>query len=153
MLNFYYNNDDEVQNDSELQTWISDIFEHGFLSQASTGIPQSFTTVAELVKFVTMVIFTCSGQHSAVNSGQYDFDGWMPNTPSTMQLPPPTTKGTTSEETMLQTLPNKGVTANGMATLWLLSRPSSDYVRKRSCFVSLLASTRRPISVRRFLAS
>ena len=30
-------NDAEVQKDSELQKWISDIFEHGFLSQAHTG--------------------------------------------------------------------------------------------------------------------
>ncbi|KAF1395303.1 hypothetical protein PFLUV_G00010140 [Perca fluviatilis] len=128
VLSYYYRNDTEVQTDSELQKWISDIFEHGFLSQAGTGIPQSFTTVADLIKFVTMVIFTCSGQHSAVNSGQYDYGGWMPNTPSTMQLPPPTTKGTTSEATMLQTLPNKGTTAKTMASLWLLSKEPSDFV-------------------------
>uniref|UniRef100_A0A8D0A7N2 Arachidonate 15-lipoxygenase B-like n=1 Tax=Sander lucioperca TaxID=283035 RepID=A0A8D0A7N2_SANLU len=121
VLSYYYKNDTEVQTDSELQKWISDIFEHGFLSQ-------SFTTLSELVKFVTMVIFTCSGQHSAVNTGQYDYGGWMPNTPSTMQLPPPTTKGTTSEARMLQTLPNKGTTAKTMAALWLLSKEPSDFV-------------------------
>ncbi|TDH16268.1 hypothetical protein EPR50_G00018020 [Perca flavescens] len=70
VLSYYHRNDTEVQTDSEQQKWILDIFEHGFLSQAGTGIPQSFTTVADLIKFVTMVIFTCSGQHSAVNSGQ-----------------------------------------------------------------------------------
>ncbi|XP_049426865.1 polyunsaturated fatty acid lipoxygenase ALOX15B-like [Epinephelus fuscoguttatus] len=128
VLGFYYKNDAEVQKDSELQKWISDIFEHGFLSQACTGIPQSFTTVAEMVKFVTMVIFTCSGQHSAVNTGQYDYGGWMPNTPLTLQLPPPTTKGTTSEATMLQTLPDINTTVKGMSTLWLLSKQSSDFV-------------------------
>uniref|UniRef100_A0A8D0A7L7 Uncharacterized protein n=1 Tax=Sander lucioperca TaxID=283035 RepID=A0A8D0A7L7_SANLU len=128
VLSYYYKNDTEVQTDSELQKWISDIFEHGFLSQAGTGIPKSFTTLSELVKFVTMVIFTCSGQHSAVNTGQYDYGGWMPNTPSTMQLPPPTTKGTTSEARMLQTLPNKGTTAKTMAALWLLSKEPSDFV-------------------------
>uniref|UniRef100_A0A7N8WU53 Arachidonate 15-lipoxygenase B-like n=1 Tax=Mastacembelus armatus TaxID=205130 RepID=A0A7N8WU53_9TELE len=67
VLSYYYKKDTEVQDDPELQKWISDIFEHGFLSQAATG---GFTTVAELVKFVTMVIFTGSAQHSAVNSGQ-----------------------------------------------------------------------------------
>ncbi|XP_033940143.1 polyunsaturated fatty acid lipoxygenase ALOX15B-like [Pseudochaenichthys georgianus] len=128
MLKFYYNNDAEVKKDTELQKWISDIFEHGFLSQESTGIPQRFNTVKELVKFVTMVIFTCSGQHSAVNSGQYDYGGWMPNSPSSMQLPPPTRKGKTNQDTILQTLPNKGVTANAMSALWLLSKSSSDYV-------------------------
>nr|XP_040016746.1 polyunsaturated fatty acid lipoxygenase ALOX15B-like [Gasterosteus aculeatus aculeatus] len=128
VLSFYYKNDAEVQKDSELQKWISDIFEHGFLSQTQTGIPQSFTTVAELVKFVTMVIFTCSGQHSAVNSGQFDYGGWMPNTPSSLQQPPPTTKGTTSEATLLQTLPDINTTVTGMSTLWLLSKQSTDIV-------------------------
>lgn len=101
ILGFYYKSDAEVCQDSELQTWIQDIFEHGlsqecrgvfkdtlmfcshkirvlFYSHHScfliklTGIPQNFRTVDELVKFVTMVIFTSSGQHSAVNSGQVD---------------------------------------------------------------------------------
>ncbi|XP_059196979.1 polyunsaturated fatty acid lipoxygenase ALOX15B-like [Centropristis striata] len=128
VLGFYYKSDDEVLKDSELQKWIADIYEHGFLSQASTGIPQSFTTVAEMVKFVTMVIFTGSAQHSAVNGGQFDYSGWMPNSPVSLQHPPPTTKGTTSKATMLQTLPNKGATANGMAVLWLLSQQYSDFV-------------------------
>ncbi|XP_071058141.1 polyunsaturated fatty acid lipoxygenase ALOX15B-like [Pseudochaenichthys georgianus] len=126
MLSFHYKSDADVEHDERLQVWISEIFEYGFHSRSSTGIPQSFNTVAELVKFVTMVIFTCSGQHSAVNTGQYDYGGWMPNTPTTMQLPPPTRKGTTSEETLLQTLPNKGQTANAMSTLWLLSNSVSD---------------------------
>ncbi|XP_068583902.1 polyunsaturated fatty acid lipoxygenase ALOX15B-like [Cebidichthys violaceus] len=128
VLSFYYKDDTEVQKDSELQKWISDIFEHGFLSQASTGIPESFTTVAELVKFVTMVIFTCSGQHSAVNAGQFDYGGWMPNHPLTLQRPPPTTKGTTSEATMLPTLPDVNTTVQIMSTVWLLSKQSTDSV-------------------------
>uniref|UniRef100_A0AAX7SIQ7 Lipoxygenase domain-containing protein n=1 Tax=Astatotilapia calliptera TaxID=8154 RepID=A0AAX7SIQ7_ASTCA len=128
MLGYYYKSDREVQEDSELQKWILDIFEHGFLSQAETGIPQRFTCVTALAKFVTMVIFTCSAQHAAVNSGQYDYGGWMPNTPISLQLPPPTTKGTTSEATMLATFPDVNVTAQGMATMWLLSKQSSDFV-------------------------
>lgn len=128
ILGYYYKTDVEVKQDTELQKWTSDIFEHGFLSPTNSGIPQRFNSVAKLVKFVTMVIFTCSCQHSAVNCGQYDYGGWMPNTPITLQLPPPTTKGTTSEATMLQTFPDVNTTAQGMATMWLLSKQSSDFV-------------------------
>ncbi|XP_071361256.1 hydroperoxide isomerase ALOXE3-like [Trachinotus anak] len=128
ILSYYYKNDTDVQQDTELQKWVLDIFEHGFLAQADTGIPQRFTTVAELIKFVTMVIFTSSAQHSAVNGGQYDYGGWMPNTPISLQLPPPTTKGTTSETTMLQTFPDVNTTVQGMATMWLLSKQSTDFV-------------------------
>uniref|UniRef100_A0A1A8KWE5 Lipoxygenase domain-containing protein n=1 Tax=Nothobranchius kuhntae TaxID=321403 RepID=A0A1A8KWE5_NOTKU len=99
-----------------------------FSSSGGEGIPERFNTVAELIKFVTMVIFTGSAQHAAVNSGQYDFGGWMPNTPISLQLPPPTTKGQTTEATMLNTLPDVNVTVQGMATLWLLSQQSTDFV-------------------------
>ncbi|KAJ4944072.1 hypothetical protein JOQ06_012619, partial [Pogonophryne albipinna] len=128
VLSFYYKSDDEVQQDSELQDWTSDIFKHGFLSKESTGIPQRLSSVTELVKFVTMVLFTCSAQHSAVNDGQFDYGGWVPNSPFSLQLAPPTTKGTTSEATMLKTLPDIGTSAQGMAALWVLSKPPSDFV-------------------------
>uniref|UniRef100_A0AAX7USN4 Uncharacterized protein n=1 Tax=Astatotilapia calliptera TaxID=8154 RepID=A0AAX7USN4_ASTCA len=128
ILTSYYKTDAEVQKDSELQKWIQDIYEHGFLSQASTGIPQKFSTVDEMVKFVTMVIFTCSAQHSAVNSGQYDFGAWMPNSPVTLQLPPPTKKGKASEKSMIDTFPNIQTTVHGMAVMWLLSKQSSDSI-------------------------
>nr|XP_057902035.1 arachidonate 12-lipoxygenase, 12R-type-like [Doryrhamphus excisus] len=128
VLEYYYKSDNDVLRDSELQTWIGDIFEHGFLSQPQTGIPQSFTTVPELIKFVTMVMFTSSCQHASVNSGQFDYGGWMPNSPPSLRCPPPTEKGTTTEATMLATLPPINVTVQGMATLWLLSRQSSDFV-------------------------
>ncbi|XP_077428039.1 arachidonate 12-lipoxygenase, 12R-type-like isoform X2 [Vanacampus margaritifer] len=128
VVQHYYKNDDEVQLDPELQTWICNIFEHGFLSKKETGIPQSFTTVSELIKFATMVIFTCSCQHAAVNNGQYDYGAWMPNSPMTLQRPPPTKKGTTSEATILQTLPPVNFTVQGLTAVWLLSRQSSDFV-------------------------
>uniref|UniRef100_A0A3B4GHY1 Arachidonate 15-lipoxygenase B-like n=2 Tax=Pundamilia nyererei TaxID=303518 RepID=A0A3B4GHY1_9CICH len=127
-LAFYYKTDAEVQEDTELQNWIKEIFQYGFLSQETTGIPQEFSTMDEMVKFVTMVIFTCSAQHSAVNSGQYDFGGWMPNSPTTMELPPPKEKGTITEKTILDTFPSVNTTVHAMSTVWLLSKQSSDSI-------------------------
>uniref|UniRef100_A0A3P9C8N2 Arachidonate 15-lipoxygenase B-like n=1 Tax=Maylandia zebra TaxID=106582 RepID=A0A3P9C8N2_9CICH len=124
-LAFYYKTDAEVQEDTELQNWIKEIFQYGFLSQETTG---EFSTMDEMVKFVTMVIFTCSAQHSAVNSGQYDFGGWMPNSPTTMELPPPKEKGTTTEKTILDTFPSVNTTVHAMSTVWLLSKQSSDSI-------------------------
>lgn len=37
VLSNYYKNDAEVKQDSELQKWILDIFEHGFLSLPCIG--------------------------------------------------------------------------------------------------------------------
>uniref|UniRef100_A0A3B3BRD8 Lipoxygenase domain-containing protein n=2 Tax=Oryzias melastigma TaxID=30732 RepID=A0A3B3BRD8_ORYME len=73
-----------------------------------------------------MVMFTCSAQHAAVNSGQYDFYGWMPNGPPTMQEPPPTEKGTVTEERILKTLPGISIIILGMATSWVLSMQAHD---------------------------
>nr|XP_046191947.1 hydroperoxide isomerase ALOXE3-like isoform X1 [Oncorhynchus gorbuscha] len=128
MIGHYYTCDSDVQKDSELQNWIKEIFFHGFLAETSTGIPQSFSLMTELVKFLTMVIFTVSVQHAAVNNGQFDFGGWMPNFPISLQQPPPTTKGQCTESTMLKTFPDINTTVNGMAAVYLLSRQSTDFV-------------------------
>ncbi|XP_056088518.1 hydroperoxide isomerase ALOXE3-like isoform X1 [Rhinichthys klamathensis goyatoka] len=126
-LSHYYQCDAHVQKDTELQRWISEIFTKGFLGRDSSGIPSSFQTLKELIKFVTMVIFTASAQHAAVNSGQFDFGGWMANYPTALRKPPPKEKSKTSEDTILETLPDVSTTVNGMAVLKLLSKDSADH--------------------------
>ncbi|KAK7933631.1 hypothetical protein WMY93_004527 [Mugilogobius chulae] len=128
IINHYYKSDKHVQEDSELQDFIRDIFEHGFLSKTESGIPQSFSTVDELVKFVTMIIFRITAQHSAVNSGQWDYGGWVPNFPSTLKVAPPTVKGEANEHILLEALPDVNITVMGMVFLWKLSKQSPDMI-------------------------
>ncbi|XP_060756033.1 polyunsaturated fatty acid lipoxygenase ALOX15B-like [Neoarius graeffei] len=126
VLQHYYKSDEDVKKDTELQNWISEIFTKGFLERSNTGMPKSFQTVRALIKFITMVIFTVSAQHAAVNNGQFDYGGWMPNFPTALRKPPPKEKGQTTKETIMETLPNVSTTVNGMAVLKLLSTKSTD---------------------------
>ncbi|KAI4892601.1 hypothetical protein NFI96_021230 [Prochilodus magdalenae] len=91
------------------------------------GFPESFRTVGQLAKFVTMVIFTVSAQHAAVNNGQFDFGGYMPNFPSSLRCPPPRQKGSTTKDSILETLPDVSTTVNAMAIVYLLSQDSDRY--------------------------
>ncbi|XP_051532848.1 hydroperoxide isomerase ALOXE3 [Myxocyprinus asiaticus] len=128
MVQFYYQSDDDVLQDTELQDWIKEIFVRGFLGQSSTGIPQCFSTVDEVIKFVTMVIFTVSAQHSALKAGQFDYGSWFPNSPGSLKRPPPTSKGSSDKNTMLDTLPDINTSAYIVSVFWLLGKPSADLV-------------------------
>ncbi|TNN21568.1 Arachidonate 8S-lipoxygenase [Liparis tanakae] len=70
VVEHYYPSDSEVCKDTELQDWISEIFTHGVLGNKASGFPESFHTAEELTKFITMVIFTVTVEHAAVNNGQ-----------------------------------------------------------------------------------
>uniref|UniRef100_F6XZW1 Uncharacterized protein n=1 Tax=Xenopus tropicalis TaxID=8364 RepID=F6XZW1_XENTR len=126
IIHYYYPSDETVSEDPELQAWVAEIFQEGFLSNKNSGIPSSFATRMELIKYLTMVMFTCSVQHAAVNSGQFDIYAWMPNGPSTMRKPPPTTKGTTTYQSILETLPAINTTATAMVAVSLLSKEPHD---------------------------
>ncbi|KAL6485583.1 hypothetical protein MHYP_G00049750 [Metynnis hypsauchen] len=122
----HYYSDQDVQADKELQAWLSEIRENGLLEHNEAGFPKSFCTVEELAKFVTMVIFTVSAQHAAVNSGQFEFGGWMPNFPSSLRCPPPRQKGETTMKSVLETLPDVSTTVNAIAIVYLLSQQGED---------------------------
>lgn len=75
ILGFYYKSDVEVSKDSELQTWIEDIFEHGFLSQECTGQTRLLSVCVEAaVGFcvslvgcrLTIAEFLFAGSHRAI---------------------------------------------------------------------------------------
>uniref|UniRef100_A0A8C7LL47 Lipoxygenase domain-containing protein n=2 Tax=Oncorhynchus mykiss TaxID=8022 RepID=A0A8C7LL47_ONCMY len=127
-VDVYYLGDQDVEQDSELQSWITEIYTHGFLQLPHSGCPQSFQTKPELSQFVTMVIYCCSALHAAVNFSQVDFDLWMPNCPASMTHPPPQTKGMLTEDEILSILPDVNSTCNLLITLFLLSQPAADYV-------------------------
>ncbi|KAM4618195.1 hydroperoxide isomerase ALOXE3-like [Polymixia lowei] len=128
MLEQYYTSDSEVTRDSELQRWINEIFTRGFPGNSSSGIPGRFITVEEVIKFVTMVIFRISAEHSAVNNGQFDYCSWFPNSPLMLRKAPPTTKGQATMETVLETLADVGDTVGHIAATWILSKKFADFV-------------------------
>uniref|UniRef100_A0A8C4ERN3 Uncharacterized protein n=1 Tax=Dicentrarchus labrax TaxID=13489 RepID=A0A8C4ERN3_DICLA len=128
VVEYYYPSDSEVCKDTELQEWISEIFTHGFLGHKASGFPACFNTVEEVIKFITMVIFTVTGQHAAVNNGQFDYHSWAPNGSLLLRKPPPTTKGQSSMKTILETLPNVGQTVSFAAMSWILSDVYTDVV-------------------------
>ncbi|XP_077340609.1 polyunsaturated fatty acid lipoxygenase ALOX15B-like [Lithobates pipiens] len=126
IINYYYTSDAMVKEDPELQAWVAEIFKEGFLQNKSSEVPSSLGTRDSLIKYLTMVIFRCSAQHAAVNSGQFDFYSWMPNGPMTMRSPPPSTKGVTTMETILKALPDVNSTAAGISAVWILSNEPMD---------------------------
>ncbi|KAL2094604.1 hypothetical protein ACEWY4_009323 [Coilia grayii] len=127
-VDVHYHSNSEVQEDSELQSWIGEIFSEGFLGNAESGMPQSLESKEELSKFVTMMIFSSSALHAAVNFSMLDFNLWMPNSPGSMSRPPPQTKGSVREEDLLSFLPDVNATSSILTTLSLLSKPAADFV-------------------------
>uniref|UniRef100_A0A8B9LJ21 Arachidonate 15-lipoxygenase type B n=1 Tax=Astyanax mexicanus TaxID=7994 RepID=A0A8B9LJ21_ASTMX len=99
----YYLSAEDVEKDSELQNWISEIFNFGFLGREQSGSANPI-------------------------SGWFDFGGWMPNLPTALRLPPQCKEGVTTEETIFQTLPDVTITIHAIAVLYLLSKKSSDHV-------------------------
>ncbi|XP_066267927.1 allene oxide synthase-lipoxygenase protein-like [Branchiostoma lanceolatum] len=82
-LRLYYKNNTFVTSDKELQNWIRDVRNNGFMreSQGDKGVPKVLYTVKELVDVVTIVIFTCSVQNRALTAGMRDLATCVPNMP------------------------------------------------------------------------
>ncbi|XP_053301595.1 hydroperoxide isomerase ALOXE3 isoform X3 [Pleuronectes platessa] len=123
-VEYYYPSDADVCKDTELQDWICEIFIYGLLRNYGSGFPDSFRSNEELIRFITVVIFTVSVQHAAVNNGQFDFYYWILNGTLLLHKSPPTTKGQSSMETIMDTLPNVGET---VATSVLINQLSGKY--------------------------
>ncbi|XP_066285942.1 allene oxide synthase-lipoxygenase protein-like [Branchiostoma lanceolatum] len=108
MLSLHYDRDAALLDDLELQRWISDVYEHGFNWEDSQdrGIPHRIKSFRQLVDLVTIIIWTCSVQHAAVNNGCRDILGFVPNAPLCLRRPPPPWKGIINMTDIVRTLPD-----------------------------------------------
>ncbi|XP_036307765.1 polyunsaturated fatty acid lipoxygenase ALOX15 isoform X1 [Pipistrellus kuhlii] len=121
IVSLHFKTDNAVKEDLELQSWCQEITEIGLRGAQDQGFPMSLESRNQLCHFVTMCIFTCTGQHSSVHLGQLDWYAWIPNAPGTMRQPPPTTKDVTLK-TVMATLPNFHQSSLLMSITWQLGR-------------------------------
>uniref|UniRef100_A0A673J5I8 Arachidonate 5-lipoxygenase-like n=1 Tax=Sinocyclocheilus rhinocerous TaxID=307959 RepID=A0A673J5I8_9TELE len=114
VVRIYYGSDETVQKDEEIQAFAQDV--------CFSEFPNSLKTREQLVEYLTLVIFTASAQHAAVNFGQYDWFAWIPNSPSTMRKPPPTQKGQVDMKYIMESLPDRGRSSWHLGAVWALSQ-------------------------------
>ncbi|XP_051758823.1 polyunsaturated fatty acid 5-lipoxygenase-like isoform X4 [Ctenopharyngodon idella] len=122
VVKIYYGSDETVQEDKEIQAFVKDVCFGMKNCPKNCEFPDSLKTREQLVEFLTVVIFTASAQHAAVNFGQYDWFAWVPNSPSTMRKPPPTQKGQVDMKYIMESLPDRGRSCWHLGAVWALSR-------------------------------
>ncbi|XP_026574500.1 arachidonate 5-lipoxygenase isoform X2 [Pseudonaja textilis] len=122
IINIYYGSEEAVCEDLELKAFVKDIFVYGMRGNKDSGFPKTIKTREKLSEYLTVVIFTSSAQHAAVNFGQYDWCSWIPNAPPTMRCPPPTEKGKTTIEYIIKSLPDRGRSCWHLGAVWALSQ-------------------------------
>lgn len=130
IMSLYYNNDKDVAKDAELQAFVKDVHENGLVngSGSPNGVPDKLNTLQELFEYLTAYIFTGSCFHSAMNYGQLDYFAYGPNYPSAMRKPPPTKRGETTMQTIIDTLPNKADQAFAIAFAHYLTDHLTDEI-------------------------
>ena len=128
----FYEDDEHVEEDTELQEWARDIHENAFPgyfeAEAGHGFPEKITSKTDLTEYCTLIIFTGSAQHACVNFGQYEIYGFIPNASYTLRRPAPSKKGCADYSVLLNTLPSKADAAHQVAMADLLIQYSRDEV-------------------------
>jgi arachidonate 15-lipoxygenase len=88
-LGLYYHSDGAIQSDANLQNWARELvsFEGGRLPGFGEHEDGSIESLSYLIDAVTMVIFTASAQHAAVNFPQNSLMSFAPAMPTAGYLP------------------------------------------------------------------
>lgn len=124
MVDFFYADDAEVAADRELARFHAELRSaRGAALSDLEGGERGFTTREGLAACLRRVVYTASAGHAAVNNGQYDYFGFIPNVPGALYRPPPRDRGLTwSDCDLLAALPDLATASTQIAMVRLLSR-------------------------------
>ncbi|BAY75371.1 putative lipoxygenase [Nostoc linckia NIES-25] len=88
VLRSHYKNDAEIIRDRQLQNWKEELLDNGNIKGLlAPDKSNQLNTLDDLIEIATIIIFTATAQHSAVNFGQYDYAAWIPNNPFAIYKP------------------------------------------------------------------
>lgn len=114
-VGLYYDDDNAVAGDTELAAWCADLIGQGLLK----GF-KAITNRADLIQVLTMIIFTASAQHAAVNFPQRTIMTYAPAVTGAGWAKPPTTTKGQSEEAWVKMMPPLDVAMEQLNILYLL---------------------------------
>ena len=120
-MSHYYASDAAVQGDAELQKWVAELVAHDGGRVNNVGVANRITTRAQLIELVTMVCFTASAQHAAVNFPQGPLMSYAPAMPEASYTPWPGPQAGVSRTDFLTLLPPLDVAVSQMNILYFLS--------------------------------
>ncbi|XP_071741646.1 probable linoleate 9S-lipoxygenase 5 isoform X2 [Rutidosis leptorrhynchoides] len=139
---FYYTSDETVQNDTELQSWWTELREVGHGDKKDETWWPKMHTCQELIYSCTTIIWVASALHAAVNFGQYTYAGYLPNRPTLSRqfMPEPNTPEyeelkENPDNVFLKTITAQLQALIGVSLIEILSRHASDelYLGQREC--------------------
>jgi len=104
-LNLYYPTDETIHKDIALQTWAAEISAYDGGRIPDFGEDGGIKTLNYLIDATTLIIFTASAQHAAVNFPQKDLMGYAAAIPLAGYLPASTLKREVTEQDYLNLLP------------------------------------------------
>jgi arachidonate 15-lipoxygenase len=121
-LGIYYASDAEVKGDRPLLNWAEELvsFDGGRVRDFGDHGEGSIKTLDYLVEAVTLIIFTASAQHAAVNFPQKGIMSYVPAMPTAGYLPATAIGPTTTEADWLALLPPLEKAQSGLNLLSLL---------------------------------
>ena len=95
---------------------------------AVPGFPSRIETREQLFELAAHLIFRAGPQHAAVNTGQFDAYGWVPNSPALVHTPPPDEPsppgGHLDERAFWNALPRWNPAMSQVNMVWVLSAPT-----------------------------
>ncbi|WP_341524528.1 lipoxygenase family protein [Nostoc sp. UHCC 0302] len=103
-LKLYYAKDEDIQKDAALQAWAAEAQAYNGGRVSDFGEDGGIKTRKYLADAATLIIFTASAQHAAVNFPQKDLMGYAAALPMAGYSPASTLKGEVSEQDYLNLL-------------------------------------------------
>ncbi len=121
-VNHYYTSDAAVQADTELQRWVTELVAHDGGRLNNIGAANRISKRTELIDLITLICFTASAQHAAVNFPQAPLMSYLPATPPAGYSPLSSlTQEGFSESDFLKFLPPLDIAKPLLDILYLLS--------------------------------
>ncbi|XP_014515941.1 seed linoleate 9S-lipoxygenase [Vigna radiata var. radiata] len=134
-VSLYYPTDVAIQQDTELQAWWKEVVEKGHADLKDKPWWPKLKSIEDLIQSCSIIIWTASALHSAVNFGQYPYGGYILNRPTLSRrfIPEP---GTPEYDEMvadyqkayLKTITPKYETLVDLSVIEILSRHASDEI-------------------------